>query len=151
MTGFKGQRDIIVDGKGRVTIPTIFRDPILSECNGELTITRHLHAPCLVAYMRPEWKKIESELADLRDGSVQYATIARRILGFAEDIQVDANGRILIPRGLRTRAVINKNVTVVGLSTLLEIWNTELFEEASVVDLDTTDPETIRITKLLRL
>ena len=151
MTGFKGQRDVIVDSKGRITIPMIFRDPLLEECDGELTITRHLHADCLVAYKRPDWGDVESELDELKNGSIQFSKIDRRIRGNAEDIQIDKAGRVLIPKDLRKRAFIDKKVTVIGLGTLLEIWDRDLLEEASVVELDPTDPETIRLTNLLKL
>lgn len=134
-----------------MTIPTIFREPLLEECGGKLTITLHLHVDCLVVYKRQNWEKIEEKFNKKRDASIQFSDISRRFIGNGEDIQVDKTGRILIPRDLRDKAFLKKKVTVIGLGTLLEIWDTNLLEKASKVKLDTKDPEVVRITKLLKL
>ena len=119
---FRGSDPINMDAKGRMAIPTRYRALLSEICRGELVITIDMKSTCLTLSPLPEWKNFEAKVAALPALDDLGEMLSRFVIGQAKDIQLDANGRILIPSELREYAEIDKKLILVGRTQRLEIW-----------------------------
>lgn len=118
-----------------MTIPVRYRDVLLSESHGKITITRNLDGGLLI-YPRFEWeakRKIIMELPSSQRG------LQRLLLGNAQDVDIDGSGRVLIAPELRDVAGIVKDVVLVGMGQRFELWATEKFVAQQEVDVANVD------------
>lgn len=113
---FKGEQRCALDDKGRINFPAKFRE----EMGAEFTLTRWLDK-CLVAFPPKQWDRVVALLA--QGGLTKSRKIKRLLYGGAVDVTPDKQGRILIPTELRGHADIQKEVVVVGVGELVEIWD----------------------------
>jgi MraZ protein len=111
-----------MDAKGRMAIPTRYRALLSEICQGELVISIDMKSTCLTLSPLPEWKNFEAKVAALPALDDLGEMLSRFVIGQAKDIQLDANGRILIPSELREYAEIDKKLILVGRTQRLEIW-----------------------------
>lgn len=116
---FSGAISINLDNKGRLAIPTRYRE-FLSE---GMVCTIGLYDPCLTLYSMSEWKCIEQQLATLSAIVETERRIKRLLLGYATECLMDNSGRILLSSTLRTYAKLEKNIMFVGQSNKFEIWD----------------------------
>ncbi|OCG63502.1 division/cell wall cluster transcriptional repressor MraZ [Gilliamella sp. GillExp13] len=116
---FSGAISINLDNKGRLAIPTRYRE-FLSE---GMVCTIGLYDPCLTLYSMSEWKCIEQQLATLSAIVETERRIKRLLLGYATECLMDNSGRILLSSTLRTYAKLEKNTMFVGQSNKFEIWD----------------------------
>ncbi|MWP62300.1 division/cell wall cluster transcriptional repressor MraZ [Gilliamella sp. Pas-s25] len=116
---FSGAISINLDNKGRLAIPTRYRES-LSE---GMVCTIGLYHSCLTLYSLSEWKCIEQQLATLSTIVEAERRIKRLLLGYATECLMDNSGRILLPPTLRTYAKLEKNTMFVGQSNKFEIWD----------------------------
>lgn len=128
---FQGTSLLSLDAKGRMTMPSRYREALVRDCALEVTITRHPDG-CLIIYPRPVWEKRREALSRL---GYAARALQRMVLGSAVDLTVDAAGRLLIPADLRTLAGIAKDVALVGLGEHFELWDAERLakEEAAAM------------------
>jgi MraZ protein len=119
---FRGINALLVDTKGRMAMPARYRDALQAE-NGSLVVTIDTDAPCLLLYPLPEWNVIESKLAALPSFNAAARRIQRLLIGHATDVELDNNGRLLIPPVLREYASLDKKVMLVGQGKKFEIWS----------------------------
>lgn len=116
---FQGSNALTLDAKGRISIPTRLRDALLQEGNGGLTITRHPDG-CLLVYPRPVW-------AERREQIVRFPMSARPLqrllLGHAQDVEMDAAGRVLIAPELRAAAGLGREAMLMGMGSHFELWD----------------------------
>ncbi len=113
-----------IDIKKRLAIPAKFR----KDLGEKAVITKGLEN-CLVIYTLDEWGKQAKKLEALPTSQADARNYARVMLSGASDVELDKLGRILIPDYLKNYAVLRKNVTLLGLSNRIEIWDTEKWEE----------------------
>ncbi len=141
---FRGINAISIDSKGRMTVPTRYRDALNVEKNAPLVVTIDTEETCLLLYPAEEWQKIESKLQHLPSFNPQARRIQRLLIGHATDIEPDDNGRVLLPAVLRDYACLKKKVVMIGQGNKFEVWDEELWqqrreqwlaEETSVVDM----------------
>lgn len=125
---FRGLNGINLDDKGRLAIPTSYRDRLKCEVEGKLVVTIDTEEHCLLLYPLPAWEEIETKLAFLPSFNVASRRIQRLLIGHATNLELDAQGRILLPQELREFANLNKKVTLVGQGKKIEIWATEEWE-----------------------
>ena len=125
---FRGVAQLNLDSKGRLAVPARYRDGLLARCNGHLVITADSDR-CLLIYPLPDWEPIEQKLMRLSSFNAQIRELQRRIVGYAEDAQLDATGRILISPALRGYAQLGKSVVLVGQGAKFELWNQEKWEQ----------------------
>lgn len=122
---FLGTYEHTLDDKGRLSIPSRFRE-VLSENQlpERLVITQGLDA-CLFGYSLDEWKKFEEKIISrpMNKGDDRY--FIRRLFAGAVDCQLDKQGRIMLPTALRRYAGLNREAMVVGVSSRIEIWSPE--------------------------
>lgn len=117
---FIGEYHHSIDEKGRLAIPTKFREAM----KGGAVVTRGLDA-CLVLYTRSEWEKLADRLANLPISQANNRAFARFMLAGAMDVECDKQGRMVLPEYLRRYGKLGKGVVVAGLYNRLEIWNQE--------------------------
>lgn len=121
---FMGEYKHNLDTKGRIIVPSKFRD-LLSE---QFVITRGLDR-CLFAYTMDEWSRIEEKLKTLPLTKKDARKFTRLFFSGATNVEIDKQGRINIPQNLRDYAGLSKDCTVIGVSSRIEIWDTESWED----------------------
>ena len=124
---FRGVQHINMDAKGRLAIPARQREPLLSQCDGKIVITIDTQSKCLLVYPLPEWERIEKDIQDLPALDPAIKRFQRLVLGYATDIELDANGRLLLPQSQRDYAQLEKKLVLVGQGNKLEIWSEALW------------------------
>ena len=125
---FKGITNISLDAKGRLTIPTKYRSIISDLSNGKMVITIDSEEKCLLLYPNTSWNKIQKKINDLPSFNKNARRIQRLLIGHAEDLDMDPNGRILISKPLRVFSEMIKKVTMIGQGEKFEIWSDDLWE-----------------------
>src|SRR3990167_9712872 len=110
---FRGINAIALDAKGRLSIPTRYRDLLHSQTT-QVIVTIDTDAPCLLLYPFPEWEIIERKIAELPSLNPLARRIQRLLIGHATEIEPDAGGRLLIPSILRDYADLEKDAMLVG-------------------------------------
>lgn len=122
---FRGEYSLSLDAKGRLTIPSRYRDRLVEACGGKLIVTISLLERCLVVYPYPRWQRIEDELKDLPALDRQAQTINHLLIGHAVDCDMDGNGRVLLTQALRNFAELDKRIMMVGQVDKFELWDEE--------------------------
>src|SRR5437762_1793151 len=134
---FRGNHLYAVDDKGRVAIPARFRDELSGLQDGRLVVTRfkRRNRPCLDVYPVSAWQQLEEKLAagDQRFGR-KTGVFESWYVGAAQDVQLDAQGRMLIPPTLRDHAKIAREVMLVGVTEKFRIWDKGIFEQVDRED-----------------
>ena len=110
---FKGIHNINLDGKGRLTIPTKYRNTITDQSNGSMVVTMDTEEKCLLLYQSTIWATIEKKINDLPSFSKNHRRIQRILIGHAEDLDIDSAGRILLSKPLRLAADMTKKITLI--------------------------------------
>ena len=126
---FRGFSSVSLDSKGRVAIPSRYRDRLMVDAGGCLVQTPSPLDRSLWLYPLPEWELIEEKLAGLSDFETQSRRTKQMMHGYATDCQLDSHGRILIPAVLREHACIDKQAVILGQGNKFEIWNKASWEE----------------------
>jgi len=124
---FRGRYFHTVDPKGRLSIPSKFRD-VLKNRYDEGLIVAHFDR-CLVAYPEEEWTRLEEKLLQLPSTQLEVRTFLRRFFSSGVDCPVDKQGRVLLPPESRRSAGIMKDVVLVGLMNRFELWSRERWQE----------------------
>jgi MraZ protein len=125
---FTGGNTVNLDAKGRLALPIRYRSDLISRCDGQVVVTVH-NDHCLMMYPRPDWDEIERKLVRLPNQNKRTRTLQRMILGHATELEMDKNGRVLLPPRLRDFAGLGKRVVLIGLVNKFEIWNEEAWEK----------------------
>lgn len=119
---FRGVAQLNLDSKGRLAVPSRYRDALAARCDGRLVITADTDR-CLLVYPLPDWEPIEQRLMALSSFNARIRELQRRLVGYAEDVAMDATGRILVPPALRQFAQLDKSVVLVGQGNKFELWD----------------------------
>ncbi|MDD2684827.1 MAG: division/cell wall cluster transcriptional repressor MraZ [Gallionella sp.] len=119
---FQGAVQLNLDGKGRLAIPTRHRDMLLANCAGQLVLTADADG-CLLMYPQPEWLPIREKLMQLSAFNPRIRALQRFLVGHAEDVVMDAAGRVLVSPTLRAYAVLDKRVMLIGQGNKFELWD----------------------------
>lgn len=128
MAFFKGQELYSIDSKGRVNIPAKMRKCISPEAADMFAITRGVDK-CIVAYPMDEWKHYEKKFESLNQYDAKNRYFLRMILMWSEEVGLDAQQRISLPKKLLEFAGIEGKVMIVGMADHIEFWNPEEFEK----------------------
>jgi MraZ protein len=119
---FRGASKVTLDSKGRMAIPTRYRDEISSRSGGCLVATIDRDS-CLLLYPLPDWEDMERRLMRLPGNKPAVRAYQRRIVGHASDMEMDSHGRILISKELREFAGLDKQVMLIGQGNKFELWD----------------------------
>ena len=120
---FKGIHNINLDAKGRLTIPTKYRNTISDQSSGNMVVTIDPEEKCLLLYPVTIWGEIEKKINALPNINKNARRIQRLLMGHAEDLELDKNGRILLSKPLRTVTEITKKIMLIGQGEKFEIWS----------------------------
>ena len=120
---FRGEYSLSLDAKGRVAIPSRYREQLMEDCGGKLIVTISLLERCLVVYPYPRWQRIEDELKDLPALDRKAQAINHLLIGHAVDCDMDTNGRMLLSQTLRNFAGLDKRIMMVGQADKFELWD----------------------------
>ena len=120
---FRGECSLSMDSKGRLAVPTRYRDRLSEACGGKLVVTISLMDKCLTVYPFPDWQRIEEEIRALPALDPQVRAISHLLIGHATECDLDGHGRILLPQSLRDFASLDKRVHMVGQVRKFELWN----------------------------
>ena len=119
---FQGAAQLNLDSKGRLAIPAKHRDELMVHCAGQLVLTADADG-CLLFYPQPEWQPIRDKLLKLSALNPRIRALQRRLIGYAEEVEMDAAGRVLISPALRTYASLDKRVVLIGQGNKFELWD----------------------------
>lgn len=127
---FRGLNGVNVDDKGRIVLPTRCRERLQEEDSaGQMVMTIDTEEKCLLLYPLAIWEEIEKKLAGLPSFNAAARRIQRLLIGHATEVDLDSQGRILLPPLLREYGGINKRVMLVGQGKKLEIWDENHWQE----------------------
>lgn len=125
---FRGATSLNLDAKGRLVIPARHRDALFTQSAGQLVLTAHPHR-CLLLYPQPAWEPIQAKLMSLSSFDRQSSALQRLLVGHAEDMTLDAAGRLLVSPVLRDFAALDKQVMLVGQGSHFELWNPDALRQ----------------------
>ncbi|MDE6388423.1 MAG: division/cell wall cluster transcriptional repressor MraZ [Lachnospiraceae bacterium] len=129
---FMGEYNHTIDAKGRLIIPSKFRESL----GDTFVVTKGLDG-CLFVYDNEEWNAFEEKLKSLPITNKEARQFVRFFLAGAAEVEVDKQGRILVPNILREFAQISKDVVLIGVASRIEIWSKERFDGmAAYEDMD---------------
>ncbi len=123
MRMFMGEYNHTIDAKGRLIVPSKFRETL----GDTFVVTKGLDG-CLFVYDNEEWGVFEEKLKSLPITNKEARQFVRFFLAGAAEVEVDKQGRILVPNVLREFAELNKDVVLIGVASRIEIWSKERFE-----------------------
>ena len=124
---FRGVAQLSLDSKGRLAVPSRYREALLVRCAGRLVITADFDK-CLLIYPQSDWEPIQQKLMELSSLNPRIRGLQRQLVGHAEDIEMDAAGRVLVSPALREFAALEKNVVLVGQGNKFELWDKEQWD-----------------------
>jgi len=139
MAKFKGHSINSVDSKGRIAIPAKMRGVLNPAAKGSFTITRGFEN-CIFLYPLDEWEKREEEFEKLNMYERKSRDFLRSVMMWAEEVSLDAQGRIGIPKSLGEFAMITDKVRIMGSLDHIEIWAPDVFKkymDGQLVDYET--------------
>jgi MraZ protein len=126
---FMGQFSHSLDEKGRLIIPSKYRE----ELGREFIVARG-YDTCLYAYSNSEWNRFAEEIENLPETSLKNRQKRRFFLSTATNLEMDKQGRVLIPSYLRDPAKISGDVVIAGVGKKLEIWSREIWDSVTNSD-----------------
>jgi MraZ protein len=137
---FQGASSLVLDAKGRLSVPTRHRDVLAATANNQLTITKHPHG-CLMLFPRPEWEKFRDRIAALPMDAHRWKRI---FLGHAMDTELDGTGRVLVSPELRAAAGIERETILLGMGSHFELWDKARYEADEAVALQGPMPDVFK-------
>lgn len=122
---FLGSHAINMDAKGRMAIPTKIRESLAAVCSGRIVVTAHTEERCLLVYPEAQWQEILPKIESLPSFNKAARRAQRLLIGYATPLELDGNGRILVPPTLREYAGLEKKLMLVGQGKKFELWSEE--------------------------
>jgi MraZ protein len=144
---FRGVSVLNLDAKGRLAIPARYRERLQSCCDSRLVVTVDRDR-CLLIYPEPAWIEIERKLEQLPSFNKKARSLQRLYIGHAHELEMDGQGRVLLPPELRRFAALDKRVALVGQGKKFELWDEktwsgscdEWLDDADLAELE-SDPD----------
>ncbi|MDH3636952.1 MAG: division/cell wall cluster transcriptional repressor MraZ [Gammaproteobacteria bacterium] len=124
---FRGVNTLNLDAKGRLAVPTKYREGLVRQGQGRMVVTINNAERCLWLYPLSEWEEIEQKLVNLPSLDPAAQRLKRILIGHASDCELDASGRVLLPGPLREFANLHKRIVMIGQGNKFEIWNEEIW------------------------
>ena len=121
---FFGETAINMDAKGRLAIPTRYRELIDEHCAGRLVLTYSaFDSGALWLFPEQEWKRVRDDVMQLSTFEPSHRALQRSLVGSASSLQPDGSGRMQLPQTLRQVAALEKHIVLLGMGSRFEIWN----------------------------
>ncbi|PJK00474.1 cell division/cell wall cluster transcriptional repressor MraZ [Lysobacteraceae bacterium NML91-0213] len=121
---FQGETAITIDDKGRLAIPTAYRDPVARVCAGRLVLTYNpFESGCLFLYPEAEWERVRDAVNQLPGSLSAHRRMQRCLVGSAAHVELDSNARISVPASHRAAVGIEKKAVLLGMGDKFELWS----------------------------
>lgn len=111
-----------------MALPTRYRDLVEERCAGQLIVTIDTEERCLLIYPIQDWEALEKDLAQLPSFNKVARRVQRLLMGHATDVELDMNGRLLVPPPLRQFASLDKKAVLIGQGRKFELWGEETWQ-----------------------
>ncbi|HHQ42275.1 MAG TPA: transcriptional regulator MraZ [Chromatiales bacterium] len=119
---FRGVNHLTLDAKGRMAMPSRYRERLAERCGGQMVTTVDPDH-CLLLYPLPDWEEIERKLVRLPSLNPAARRLQRLLIGHATECELDGHGRILVPPPLREFAGLDRRVVLIGQGNKFELWD----------------------------
>ena len=119
---FRGANQLTIDAKGRMVMPTRYRDRLQEMCAGKLVVTVDKQQFLLI-YPLPDWEEIERKIMRLPSTNPEIRLLQQVMVGQATDLELDGHGRLLLPPKLREFAMLTRDAVLVGQGVRFELWD----------------------------
>lgn len=127
---FQGETAITIDDKGRLAIPTSFRDVVARECGNRLVVTYNpFEAGCLYLYPQHEWERVRDDVNKLPTTVRAHRQMQLKLVGAAQPVELDGSARIGIPASHRAAVGIGKKAVLLGMGKRFELWSEQAHHE----------------------
>jgi MraZ protein len=121
---FQGETAITLDDKGRLAIPTAYRDLVARACANRLVVTYNPYEQgCLWLYPQAAWEAVRDQVNALPNAKRVHRNLQLKLVGAATFVEADANGRVLLPASHRNAAGIEKKAVLLGMGSKFELWS----------------------------
>ena len=125
---FRGATKVTLDDKGRMVMPTRYREAIAQRAEGKIVVTVD-RDQCLLIYPQPDWEQVEQKLMSLPSLHAQSRRLQRLMVGHATDLELDGHGRFLVPPELRQFASLERHGMLIGQGNRFELWDEKRWNE----------------------
>ncbi len=125
---FRGIHTLSLDSKGRLALPSKYRESLQAEADGQVVATIALDNRCLWLYPLSQWEALERQLVSYSSLNRKASHLQRLLIGHANECQLDGQGRVLLSTPLRKYANLDKNIVLVGVGGKFEIWDEETWD-----------------------
>lgn len=125
---FRGSDAVTIDEKGRFAIPARYRQGIRDACAGQIVVTAHHQDSCLLIYPQPRWLEFEQGLLARGGLNPEVRRLQRHFVGNARDLDMDKQGRLLLPQLLKQRVGLSGRAVLVGMGQTFELWGEAQWE-----------------------
>jgi MraZ protein len=119
---FRGANQLTIDAKGRMVMPTRYRERLQESCGGKLVVTVD-RKQLLLIYPLPDWEDIERKIMRLPTTNPETRLMQQIMVGRATDLELDGHGRLLLPQNLREFALLTRDAVLVGQGMRFELWD----------------------------
>jgi MraZ protein len=120
----QGESAITIDDKGRMSIPTAYRELVSATTGNRLVSTYNPFEPgCLWLFPVPEWEAVRDAVIALPTAKAVHRNLQMKLVGAATQLDVDGNGRVLLPQSQRVAAGLEKKAVLLGMGTKFELWS----------------------------
>lgn len=133
MAYFSGEYECKLDAKGRMVLPSRLKASLPAEQSAVWALMRGFE-PCLVLYPMMEWKKVFDKVTLLNEFNEEYRSFQRNFLRGNTEVDLDGNGRFIIPKTMANYSSIDKEVIAIGIGNRIELWNPTLYETFLIKD-----------------
>ena len=125
---FHGANKVTLDAKGRMVMPTRYREKLQERSEARLVVTID-RDQCLLIYPLPDWEEIEHKLMRLPTFNEHARRLQRLMVGHATDVELDGHGRLLLPPKLREFAHLDRAAILIGQGNRFELWDEQRWDE----------------------
>ena len=139
---FQGETAITIDDKGRLAIPTAFRDAVAKAGNRLVLTYNPFESGCLYLYPQPVWEKVRDQVNALPNAKRVHRNLQLKLVGAATPVEPDGSGRVLVPASHRNAAGIEKKAVLLGMGSKFELWSEQAHLaqiRQSITDADLSD------------
>ncbi|MBA3485647.1 MAG: division/cell wall cluster transcriptional repressor MraZ [Lysobacter sp.] len=121
---FQGETAITMDDKGRLAVPTAYRDLVARECANRLVVTYNpFESGCLYLYPLAVWERVRDQVNALPRAKRVNRSMQLKVVGAASFVELDGNGRITVPASHRAAVGIEKKAVLLGMGEKFELWS----------------------------
>lgn len=121
---FQGESAITIDDKGRLAVPTAYRDVVARDCDNKLVITYNpFESGCLYLYPLAIWERVRDQVNALPKAKKVNRSMQLKVVGAASFVELDGNGRITVPASHRAAVGIEKKAVLLGMGDKFELWS----------------------------